>query len=40
MLGTIAAIGPREGAPLWDAITVRPPQNLMLLKEVMIVTKE
>jgi cell shape-determining protein MreC len=39
-LGEIKAIGIRADAPLWASITVEPTQNLMRLKEVMIVTKE
>lgn len=38
-LGRITAIGTRSDAPLWASITVEPPQNLMRLKEVLIVTK-
>jgi cell shape-determining protein MreC len=40
VLGRVTAIAPRPDAPLWDQIVVEPPQNLMRLTEVMIVTKE
>src|SRR6185437_8986870 len=40
VLGRITAIGARPDAPLWAQIVVEPPQNLMRLTEVMIVTKD
>ncbi|HWE04760.1 MAG TPA: rod shape-determining protein MreC [Tepidisphaeraceae bacterium] len=38
-LGRITAIGVRSDHPLFAQITVEPPQNLLLLNEVMIVTR-
>ncbi len=38
-LGRIVTIGPRADAPLFAQIVVEPPQNLMNLREVLVVTR-
>ena len=39
VLGSITSITPRDDAPLFAQITVKPMRDLLMLREVMVVTK-